>query len=150
MEHVLPAFKEALWYIEALSDKGLPGYQKIIHHLIFDVKMEYTRKSRFVAGGYLADPPESITYSSVVSGDIVRIAFLIASFNDLDVCVRKKALLVISSHPSARVACWLLAMFACMRSVLSSRSSSLTTIYITIHASLHLHATTISDAGVWQ
>ena len=48
--------------------------------------MDFTRKARFVAGGHLTGPPESITYSSVVSRDTVRVAFLIAALNDLDVC----------------------------------------------------------------
>ena len=34
----------------------------------------------------MTDPPESITYSSVVSRETVRIAFLIAALNGLDVC----------------------------------------------------------------
>ena len=55
-------------------------------HLILDVKMDFTRKARFVAGCHLTDPPESITYSSVVSRETICIAFLIASLNDLDIC----------------------------------------------------------------
>ena len=86
MIHVIPAFEEALCSIEeALSGKGLPGYQKITWHLIFDVKMDFSRKARFVAGGNLTDPPESITYSSMVSRETVHIAFLIAALNDSDV-----------------------------------------------------------------
>jgi len=50
----------------------------------FEVKMDFTRKALFVAGGYMRDPPTEITYSSVVSRDIVRIGFLIAALNDLD------------------------------------------------------------------
>ena len=53
--------------------------------MIFDVKMDFTRKARFVAGGHTTDTPCSITYSSVVSRDSVRLAFLIAGLNDLDV-----------------------------------------------------------------
>jgi hypothetical protein len=61
------------------------GYKKITLHMIFDVKMDFTRKARLVAGGHLTDPPASITYSSVVSRDSVRIMFLIAALNDLQV-----------------------------------------------------------------
>ncbi len=43
------------------------GYKWICCHMIFDVKMDFTRKARFVAGGHMTDPPQSITYSSVVS-----------------------------------------------------------------------------------
>jgi hypothetical protein len=47
--------------------------------------MDFTRKARFVAGGHTTDTPGSITYSSVVSRDSVRLAFLVAGLNDLDV-----------------------------------------------------------------
>jgi hypothetical protein len=47
--------------------------------------MDFTRKARFVAGGHKTDPPATLTYSSVVSRDSVRIAFLIAALNDLDI-----------------------------------------------------------------
>jgi Reverse transcriptase (RNA-dependent DNA polymerase) len=63
----------------------LIGYQEIKCHVIFDVKMDFTRKARFVAGGHMTETPESMTYSSVVSRDSIRIAFLIAGLNDLDV-----------------------------------------------------------------
>jgi hypothetical protein len=59
------------------------GYKWIQCHMIFDVKMDFTRKARFVAGGHMTDPPSSITYSSVVSRDSVRIAFMLASLNGL-------------------------------------------------------------------
>jgi hypothetical protein len=61
------------------------GFQEIKCHVIFDVKMYFTRKARFVAGGHMTDTPGSITYSSVVSRDSVRLAFLIAGLNGLDV-----------------------------------------------------------------
>ena len=46
---------------------------------------KFTRKARFLAGGHTTSPPSSSTYSSVVSRDSVRIAFLIAVLNDLDI-----------------------------------------------------------------
>jgi hypothetical protein len=46
--------------------------------------MDFTRKAHFVAGGQMTDPPSEITYSSVVSRDGVRITFLFAALNDLD------------------------------------------------------------------
>ena len=53
--------------------------------MIFDVQMDLTQKARLVAGGHLIEPPASITFSSVVSRDSVRLAFLIAALNDLEV-----------------------------------------------------------------
>jgi hypothetical protein len=61
------------------------GYQEIDCHMVFDIKMDLTRKARFVAGGHTTETPNSITYSSVVSRDSVRIAFLSAALNDLDI-----------------------------------------------------------------
>ena len=64
---------------------SLIGFQEIRCHIIFDIKMDFTRKARFVAGGHTTDTPGLLTYSSVVSRDSVRLAFLIAGLNDLDV-----------------------------------------------------------------
>ena len=64
-----------------------PGYQKVDCHMIFDIKMgeNCRRKARMVAGGHTTSTPPSITYSSVVSRDSVRIALTIAALNDLKV-----------------------------------------------------------------
>lgn len=67
------------------SGRELIGYTEIKCHMIFDVKMDFTRKARFVAGGHMTEAPSSITYSSVVSRDSVRLAFLIAELNGLDI-----------------------------------------------------------------
>jgi len=54
--------------------------------MVFDIKIgDLTRKARFVAGGHMTDPPKDSTYSSVISRDSVRIAFLVAALNDIDV-----------------------------------------------------------------
>jgi hypothetical protein len=66
--------------------ESLPvGSQWIPFHMIFDVKCDFTRKARFVAGGHWTDAPTQITYSSVVTRDSVWIAFLIAAFNEIDI-----------------------------------------------------------------
>ena len=88
MANVKIAFEKGAHTVEEMRDgKVLPGYQEIGYHMIFDIKMDvnFTRKARFVAGGHTTDPPASITYSSVVSRDSVRIAFMLAALNDLDV-----------------------------------------------------------------
>lgn len=80
MLNVMPAFK----FLE--EGESIPvGYQKIMCHMIFDVKLDFTRKARFVAGGHTTDPPACTTYASVVSRESVRLAFLLAALNDLDV-----------------------------------------------------------------
>ena len=69
------------------NGKLLPGYQDIVCHMIFDINMDgkFTRKYRFVAGDHTTDPSASITYSSVVSRDSVRISFMLEALNDIDV-----------------------------------------------------------------
>ena len=47
--------------------------------------MDFTRKAQFVANESTTDAPVALCYSSVVSRDSVRIAFLVAALNDLDV-----------------------------------------------------------------
>jgi hypothetical protein len=53
--------------------------------LIFDIKVDFTRKARFCAGGHTTDTLAAMTYSSVVSRDSVRIGFMLAALNGLDV-----------------------------------------------------------------
>ena len=60
-------------------------FQEIGCHLIFDVKMNFTRKSRFVAGGHTTELPSGITYSSIVSRDSVLLALMIAALNFIDI-----------------------------------------------------------------
>jgi hypothetical protein len=57
-----------------IKDKGEqapPGYKKIPIHWIFDIKMDFTREARLVAGGHVTDPMVFQTYSSVVSRESV-------------------------------------------------------------------------------
>ena len=61
------------------------GFKRITCHIIYDVKFDLTRKARYVGGGHLTSVPACMTYSSVVSRDSVRIMFLIAALNDLDI-----------------------------------------------------------------
>jgi len=62
------------------------GHTFIKCHMVFDIKQgTLQRKARFVASGNMAEAPPSITYASVVSRELVRIAFLIAALNDLDI-----------------------------------------------------------------
>jgi hypothetical protein len=70
---------------EAKEDgKPPPGYKEVKLMMIFDIKMDFTRKARLVARGDLTDPPPTLTYSSVVSRESVRTAFTLAALNDLD------------------------------------------------------------------
>jgi len=79
-KNILPAFKFN-------DDDSVPiGYKKITCHMVFDVKIVgLVRKAGFVAGGHLTDPPVDSVYSSVITRDSVRIMFLIAALNNLDI-----------------------------------------------------------------
>ena len=81
MNRVMVSFKET----NVEPDK-LVGYQEITTHMIFDIKLgeNFRRKARLVADGHKTSTPASVTYSSVVSRDSVRICLLIAALNDLD------------------------------------------------------------------
>jgi hypothetical protein len=69
--------------------KDLIGYQQIGCHFVFDVKLgeNFRRKARLVGGGHKTVTPPTLTYSSVVSRDLVRIALTVAALNDLDILV---------------------------------------------------------------
>jgi hypothetical protein len=53
------------------DDKVPTGYKKIDCHMIFDVKIDLTRKARLVASGHMTDVPKDSVYSSVVSRESV-------------------------------------------------------------------------------
>ena len=46
---------------------------------------EFTRKDLFVAGIHMTKPPSSMTFSTVLTRESVRIFFLLAVLNELDV-----------------------------------------------------------------
>ena len=67
------------------GSKPPPGYKHVGGRIIFDVKMDFTRKARWVAAGHKTPDPIRSTYAGVVSRESVRIAFTYAALNDLDV-----------------------------------------------------------------
>ena len=83
MKNVRPAFE----VFEGDEHQLHSGFQEIKCHMIFDVKIgeNFRRKARLVAGGHTTDAPATLTYSSVVSRDSVRIALTIAALNGLEV-----------------------------------------------------------------
>ena len=70
------------------TDDPIPvGWAKSSGHLVFDVKMDFTRKARWVKDGNRTPDPGNSTFAGVVSRESVRIAFTYAALNKLDVCV---------------------------------------------------------------
>ena len=82
MKNSRVAFEE---YDSMIED--LVAYEQISGHLIFDVKLSenFQRKPIFMADGHLVETPASVTYSTVVSRDSVRILLLAAALNGLEV-----------------------------------------------------------------
>ena len=61
------------------------GWRKSSGHLVFDVKMDFTRKARWVKDGHKTPQPDNSTYAGVVSRESVRIALTYAALNGIDV-----------------------------------------------------------------
>ena len=54
-------------------------------HMVFDVKMDFTRKVRWVLDGHQSDDPTRSTYSGVVSRDSVCVTLTYTALNNIDV-----------------------------------------------------------------
>jgi hypothetical protein len=61
------------------------GWRKVTGHLVWDVKMDFTRKARWVLDGHRTPNPIGSTYAGVVSRESIRIAFTYAALNGVDV-----------------------------------------------------------------
>ena len=63
------------------------GYTRIPYHIVFDVKFDGRHKARLVAGGHRTPSvSHEEVYSGVVGMDTIRMAFVLASLNELEVC----------------------------------------------------------------
>ena len=62
-----------------------PGWHKVTGHIIFDVKMDFTRKVHWVLDGHKTLYPVGSTFVEVVSRETVRIAFTYAALNGLNI-----------------------------------------------------------------
>ena len=92
MKNVMPAFE----FHD--DDKMHVGHEKIQCHMIFVVKIgDLTRKGRFCANGNETDPPKESTFSTVVSRDSVRLFFLLAALNDLNILLVDKQNIYLSA-----------------------------------------------------
>ena len=71
------------------DDAKMPvGWVKVTGHMIFDVKMDFTRKARFVLDDPKTTDPIGSIYAGGVSHESIRIAFTSAALNGLDVFAR--------------------------------------------------------------
>ena len=61
------------------------GYKKATGHLVYDVKMDFTRKTRWVKDGHRTPDPDSSSYAGVVSRESIRILLTHAALHGTDV-----------------------------------------------------------------
>ena len=68
------------------EDQPAPaGWKKASRHLVWDVKMDFTRKAKWVLDGHKTPDPIGSTFAGVVPRESVRIAFTNATLNGLQV-----------------------------------------------------------------
>ena len=65
--------------------KAPPGWTKDSGHLVFNVKMNFTRKARWVKDGHWSPDPTTSAYSGVVSRYSVHVGITYAALMDPDV-----------------------------------------------------------------
>ena len=61
------------------------GWTKVTGHLVWDVKMDFTRKAQWVLDGHKTPGLEGSTYASVVSRESIRIALTYAALIGIDI-----------------------------------------------------------------
>ena len=64
------------------------GYQYITLHMVFNVKMDFTRITCFVEGVHHMEPLESAIYAYMVLRDSDHAVLLISVINDVDVLIK--------------------------------------------------------------
>jgi hypothetical protein len=65
--------------------KAPPGWHKAFGHLVFDVKIDFTRKARWVKDGHKTPDSTTSSFAGVVSRDSIRIALMHAPLLSLPV-----------------------------------------------------------------
>ncbi len=65
--------------------KAPPGWHKASGHLVFDVKMDFARKARWVKDGHKTPDSATSSFAGVVSHDSIRIALTHAALLGLPV-----------------------------------------------------------------
>ena len=63
------------------------GYKKSSGHLIFDVKMDFTWRARYVKDSHCTPDPETSNYARLVSWENIRLLLTHAALHGIDVMV---------------------------------------------------------------
>ena len=67
------------------GDKAPPVWKKASCHLIYDVKMDFTQKIRWVKDGHQKTNPKTSCYAGVVSCESIQIPLTYAALHKIDV-----------------------------------------------------------------
>jgi len=86
IENELRQINEYKTFRKLIHGESIDDYTKIPYHMVFDVKFDLRQKARLVAGGNHTDPSKEDIFSGIVGMETVRLGFLIAAMNGLDVC----------------------------------------------------------------
>ena len=63
-----------------------PGFTKSSGYLVFDVKIDFTLKARWVKDGNLSPEPIDSNFAGVASRESIRIVFTYAALNGINLC----------------------------------------------------------------
>lgn len=85
------------------NDKSIPpGWTPASDHIVWDIKMDFTRKARWVLDGYKSPNLIGSRYDGKVFRESVRIALTYAALNDLDVCAGDIQNVYLQAPPSQK------------------------------------------------
>ena len=86
-EAIEKEMKNVMIAFEFSDDDVIPvGHSELTVHMVFDVKITLQRKSRLVADGHkVPEVAKESTFSSVPTRDTIRLFFMLAALNDMDV-----------------------------------------------------------------
>ena len=88
-----------------ILDEGVHAphrWKQVTGHIVWDVKMDFTRKARWVLDGHKTPDPIGSTYAGVVSRESVQIALTYAALNDLDVLLPTSRMHIYKPHHHKR------------------------------------------------
>ena len=85
---VVKEIYEVIVVFMVLEDEHIPvGYSKSSCHLVWDLKMDFTRKARWVKDGNKHPDLDNSNYAGVVSRERMRIALIYTALRGIEVLV---------------------------------------------------------------
>ncbi len=79
-------YEVGIAFLILTNNEQLPvGYSKLSGHVVFDVKMYFSRKARWVKDGHKTPDLDDLTYAGVVSREIIQIALTYLAMHRIQV-----------------------------------------------------------------